>query len=176
MGLFGKKFSGQNLLDFALGGTDAIDRRAALNAQAEQQQRQAAFYRAAPEMMNRAHGATGAANPIQVILEAMKAGLPTDGLLDAYKATQPKPHEYQGVNLGDGAFGSYDPQSNAFQLLREAPAPAPKPPQVVTGKDGIYVVDPSTGSTKKVGSWQPFAPTAPRKAAGPSHYIDPNDF
>ena len=97
-------------------------------------------------------------------LRAQQAGIDISGLERIWEAQQPKPHLYQGVNFGNGYYGSFDPASNEIHMLRR-PDPVPRPPQVVTGKDGIYTVDPVTGATHKVSSWAAFAPVRPRVSA-----------
>ena len=66
------------------------------------------------------------------------------------------------------------PESSIYQggEFLQAPAAAPKPvdlrPQIITAPDGLHEYDPATRTSRKLQSWQQFAPQRARAGGGDS--------
>lgn len=63
------------------------------------------------------------------------------------------------------------------QLMQAAATPEkPQQPEVIKGDDGLYLYDPATQKSRKLASWQQFAPRAAKSSGGGSGASDAPPF
>ncbi len=77
--------------------------------------------------------------PDEQIQAAAQNGISDEELDGFMAALGGEPRQFQGVNLGNGGYGSFDPTNNQFKELR-APAQRPAPSGYAWGPDGQSLV------------------------------------
>lgn len=82
----------------------------------------------------------------------------------------------QGVNLGGGGYGSYDPMTNSFTELRAPSAPKP-PPGYAWGQDGQSLIPlPGGPADPRQAGAVAASRRAPRRSGGGSSASVPDGF
>lgn len=100
-------------------------------------------------------------NPYSIFANLQAQGVDVSPLMKIYEAANPQAKAPQ-VLQSDGNIFEYAP-GTGLKTLHEAPKKAVEP-KIIEAPDGIYMVDPATGQTRKLQSWQRFAP--PRTSSG----------
>ncbi|MCR6660727.1 MAG: hypothetical protein NVV72_15785 [Asticcacaulis sp.] len=117
---------------------------------------------------------------LPVITEAQRAGIDTEDIVKAYQMAHPT-KEYQGVNLGDGNFGSFDPSTGQIADLRTDPYAAKRAELLQAQIDAQRAYVPlrdAQGDYYQARAKQPYAPQRPvsRRVRGGSSEAPPSGF